>query len=109
MILTLLQYGNEPGIGINYTRAAMLIRIPPYNERYAGRAEPKSIWEGIKLDPADYADYGDDSDAFEYSSYEESGEEDEEENEEDEDEDDEDEDADEDDEADGGVKSSVEA
>lgn len=102
MILTLLQYGNEPSIGINYTRAAMLIRIPPYHERYAGKAEPESIWEGIKLDPADYADYGDDSDAFEYSSYEESGEEedeDEDEEEEGEDEDDEDEDADEDDEA----------
>lgn len=70
--LTLLQYGNEPGIGVDYTRAAMLIRIPPYHERGSGKAEPKSIWEGIKLDPAEYGDYDYDEGAFSYSSEEES-------------------------------------
>jgi hypothetical protein len=53
----------------------MLIRIPPYHERYAGRPEPKSIWEGIKLDPSEYDDDGYGHGAFSYSSYEESGDE----------------------------------
>jgi hypothetical protein len=53
----------------------MLIRIPPYHERYAGRPEPKSIWEGIKLDPSEYDDDGYGYGAFSYSSYEESGDE----------------------------------
>jgi hypothetical protein len=35
----------------------MLIRIPPYHERDSGKAQPKSIWEGIKLDPAEYDEY----------------------------------------------------
>ena len=55
--LTSFQYGNQPSLGIDYTRAAMFIRIPPYHERSsdsAGKSQPKSIWEGIpstKLDP----------------------------------------------------------
>jgi hypothetical protein len=69
------QYSNEPGIGIDYTRAAMPIRIPLYHERYHDTAAPKSIREGIKLDPAEYGDYDDDDEAFSYSSYEESADE----------------------------------
>lgn len=45
--LTCWQYGNEPGIGINYTRAAMLIRIPPFLQR-PEKTLPKSFWSGIK-------------------------------------------------------------
>src|ERR1700712_15297 len=74
LILTFFQYGNEPGIGIDYTRAAMLIRIPPYHERGSGTTELKSIWEGIKRDPSEYdgyGDYDDDDSALSYSSLEE--------------------------------------
>lgn len=42
-----MTYGNEPGIGINYTRAAMLIRIPPFLQR-PEKTLPKSFWSGIK-------------------------------------------------------------
>lgn len=66
----------------------MLIRIPPYHERDADQAEPKSIWDGIKLDPSEYEDWGDDSDEFSYSSSD--GMEDDEDDEDDEDEDEDD-------------------
>jgi hypothetical protein len=39
-------------MGIDYTRAAMLIRVPPWHERCSGNAEPKSIWAGLKFDAA---------------------------------------------------------
>ena len=53
----------------------MLIRIPPFHERFAKNVKtPKSIWEGIKRDPAYYDDYDDydeyDEDEFSYSSEE---------------------------------------
>jgi hypothetical protein len=61
LILTVLQYGNEPGIGIDYTRAATLIRIPPYRERGSGMTGSKTFWEDIKSDPGEDDSY-DDSD-----------------------------------------------
>lgn len=66
MILTFLQYGNEPGIGIDYTRAAMLIRIPPYRERGSGTTESKTFWEDIKSDPGEDDDYPYDDSDFSY-------------------------------------------
>lgn len=54
----------------------MLIRIPPYHERFSGKAEPKSIWNGIKLDPSEYVNWGDYESEFSYSSDEESWDED---------------------------------
>ncbi len=58
----IFQYGNEPGIDIHYSRAAMLIRIPPYKERYDELQPPKSIWAGIR---DDYEEDGD----FNYERY----------------------------------------
>lgn len=54
--LTFAQYGNEPDIDIHYSRAAMLIRIPPFHERLSNAPAPKSIWEGVTRDPSYYDD-----------------------------------------------------
>lgn len=57
LTLTLLQHGNEPGIGIDYTRAAMLIGIPPYLERGSGTAQSEFFWEGMESDGTDDDEY----------------------------------------------------
>ncbi|KAK3722920.1 hypothetical protein LTR37_002065 [Vermiconidia calcicola] len=69
--LAYLSYGNEPCIDIHYSRAAMLIRIPPLKERISGMDMPTSIWEGIKRDYSEYdEEYDDVSDLYDdYDDY----------------------------------------
>jgi hypothetical protein len=72
--LTCIQYGNEPSIEIEYSRAVSLIRVPPFSERAAGKEPPKSIWEGVKRDPDSYDEdeepsYDEDDSEDEYDSY----------------------------------------
>lgn len=57
LTLTLPQYGNEPGIGIDYTRAAMLIGIPPYRERGSGTTQSELFWEGMESDGTEDDEY----------------------------------------------------
>ncbi|OAL43424.1 hypothetical protein IQ07DRAFT_579984 [Pyrenochaeta sp. DS3sAY3a] len=59
-----MTYGNEPGIAIHYSRAAMLVRIPPYLKRPEAE-RPKKFYEGI-----DGYDSDDEYDSYhEYDSY----------------------------------------
>lgn len=53
----MLLYGNEPGIGIDYTRAAMFIGIPPYRERGSGMTQSEIFWEGMESDGTDNDEY----------------------------------------------------
>ncbi|KAI5360171.1 putative prolyl 4-hydroxylase alpha subunit, Fe(2+) 2OG dioxygenase domain-containing protein [Septoria linicola] len=70
--LAYMTYGNEPGIAIHYSRAAMLIRVPSYHERTYGlgangkkdSTELQKLWAGIADSHDDY-----DEDHFEYDSY----------------------------------------
>lgn len=73
MVTDSIQHGNEPSIDILYSRAAMLIRVPPYADRNSGKPAPKSIYEGIKSD----GQHGYDDDDYDYDDYYESMEEDE--------------------------------
>ncbi|KAK5170395.1 uncharacterized protein LTR77_004982 [Saxophila tyrrhenica] len=70
-----MTYGNSPSMAIKYSRAIMLIRIPPYLKR--GQEAPESIWEGLKRDLTEedyeYGDfedyYGDEDDSYYAESY----------------------------------------
>lgn len=69
--LTFIQYGNvrnEPGMGIDCTRAAMLIRIPPYHERGSGKTQLEFFWEGMESDATDDDEYVNEENPFSYSS-----------------------------------------
>lgn len=62
----------------------MLIRVPPYHERGTGKAEPKSIWTGIKRDRSEFESFGEDSGESNSSTSDGMGDEDSEEEDEDE-------------------------
>jgi hypothetical protein len=44
-------------MGIDYTRAAMFIGIPPYHERGSGTTKSKFFWEGMDSDATEDDDY----------------------------------------------------
>ncbi|KAK4506478.1 hypothetical protein PRZ48_000210 [Zasmidium cellare] len=62
-----MTYGNEPGIDIWYSRAVMLIRVPPF--RLRGSENPKNFWSRIRDDWAEDDEYYDFDDCEDYEGY----------------------------------------
>ncbi|KAF2171374.1 hypothetical protein M409DRAFT_18490 [Zasmidium cellare ATCC 36951] len=62
-----MTYGNEPGIDIWYSRAVMLIRVPPF--RLRGSEHPEQFWSGIRNDWAEDDEYDVYDDFEDYEDY----------------------------------------
>lgn len=61
------KYGNEPGIDIWYSRAVMLIRIPPYRLRRS--KHPTSFWADIRDDHDEEFEYASEDYEYEFVDY----------------------------------------